>query len=80
MYSSSEHLQVLPDDLPASEPYPGPIGSGNAPLCGTYSEAEAVLRDVQRTRANLEANLDVILRSKSDLDVYGLIDQLAKEG
>ena len=56
------------------------LQAGNAPIIANYTDAEAILKDVQRTRANLEANLDLIIRSKGDLDVYGLIDELAKEG
>ena len=56
------------------------LQTGNAPVVANYTDAEAILKDVQRTRANLEANLDLIIRSKGDLDVYGLIDELAKEG
>ena len=56
------------------------LQAGNAPVVANYADAEEILKDVQRTRANLESNLDIILRSKSDLDVYGLIDELAREG
>ena len=73
-------FQSRPEQLPPSSPYPKMLQPGNAPIIANYTDAEAILKDVQRTRANLEANLDLIIRSKGDLDVYGLIDELAKEG
>ena len=71
---------MRPEELPSSSPYPKMLQAGNAPVVANYADAEEILKDVQRTRANLESNLDIILRSKSDLDVYGLIDELAREG
>jgi hypothetical protein len=48
----------------------------NAPLPPGFSEAEKVLNDVTRTRAFLEANLQTVLRSQHESEVYAMLGNL----
>ncbi|XP_064621520.1 TALPID3 protein-like [Lineus longissimus] len=43
-------------------------------------DAEVILQKIQANRSCLEANLETILRSQQDADVYSLIDDLTRDG
>ena len=75
-------MQTKPDAELMGSPYPiwKTDHTGNAPVVANYVDAETTLKNVQLSRANLESNLDIILRGKNDIDIYDFIDQLSQDG
>ena len=51
----------------------------NAPVQDNYADAEAVLKMVESRKENLEANLETMLRTRQDQQVYSLVDQITQE-
>lgn len=46
----------------------------NAPVLPGFKDAEEILRQVRQTRGFLEANLEAVLRTRREVEVYSMLE------